>query len=150
MVEMPDVNVLVAMFSKKHPHYQIATDWFEQASAVGWALCPLTITGFLRVSSRPGTTPVSDLSALREGLDALIQKHHQTYYYWYDEVSLLDERIFDLTKIQGYRQISDLHLLGIALQNGGTLVTIDSGVRQTMNAIRRPTPHLLKTLGEEN
>lgn len=148
MIELPDVNVVVAMFSEKHPHYEVTSKWFEEASSVGWALCPLTIAGFLRVASRPGTTPVSNLSDLRDGLEALIQKHNKTYHYWRDDVSLLDERLFDLSKIQGYRQLSDLHLLGIALQNNGTLVTMDTGIPQTLNAVRRPPPHLLRVLEE--
>ncbi len=150
MVGMPDVSVVVPMFDMTHPHHEISRAWCRQAAVTGWALCPLMISGFLRISSRPDQTGMRSLSELAEGLKGLIQQHQPTYYYWYDEISLIDERRFDLSKIQGYRQLSDLHLLGITHQNSGTLVTIDTGFRQTLNAVRCSTPHLLKIFGEQN
>jgi uncharacterized protein len=148
-IELPDVNLLVPLFDDEHQHHEVAMAWFEQAKTTGWALCPITISGFLRISSRSDNKGISNPFNLSVRLKGLTQANSQTYYYWSDDVSLLDDHLFDLSKIQGYRQLSDLHLLGIALQYGGTLVTMDTGIRQTLNAVRRPPSHLLRVLEED-
>lgn len=147
MIEMPDVNILFAMSNEAHPHYEVASDWYEQTKLIGWALCPLTVSGLFRVAGRPGSSGFLNFQEIADFLEGLIQNNLQTYSFWSDEVSLFDAKLFDLAKLQGYRQITDLHLLGIALLNGGTLVTLDTGIPQTLNAIRRPAPHLLRVLG---
>jgi predicted nucleic acid-binding protein len=53
-----DVNVLVALFDPDHVHHEVAHDWFADNGPRGWATCPLTESGFVRVVSNPsyGTT----------------------------------------------------------------------------------------------
>ena len=144
MIQMPGINVLLAMSDVAHVHHDICRAWFRQASPLGWALCPLTVSGLFRVAGRPGGSGFSNFQEIADFLEGLIQNNLRTYSFWSDAVSLFDAKLFDLEKLQGYRQITDLHLLGIALLNGGTLVTLDTGIPQTLNAIRRPTPHLLR------
>jgi predicted nucleic acid-binding protein len=50
-VELPDVNVLIALFDPAHIHHEPAHTWFAVACEDGWATCPLTENGFLRVVS---------------------------------------------------------------------------------------------------
>ena len=67
--------------------------------------------------------PVVQLVArLRE---ATRSGHHE---FWPDDVSLLDERAIDSTRIHGSRQITDLYLLALAVRHEGTFVTFDSAV----------------------
>jgi hypothetical protein len=61
-------------------------------------------------------------------------------------VSLLDENLFDLSRLQGYRQLTDLHLLGIAQRHHGTLVTLDAGTRESRHAVRNPPETLVRLL----
>lgn len=70
----------------------------------------------------------------------------QTHEFWTDTVDLLDETVFDYSKLQGYRQVTDLHLLAIAHTHRGALVTLDSGFTSTVNAFRVQVPGLLKIL----
>ena len=49
-----DVNVLIALFDPGHVHHDRAHVWWEQNRASGWASCPLTQNGFVRVMSQPG------------------------------------------------------------------------------------------------
>lgn len=51
-----------------------------------------------------------------------------------------------MSHLQGYRQVTDLHLLAIALHNHGTLVTLDAGLEATLKVVRTPTAELLKVL----
>ena len=45
--------------------------------------------------------------------------------FWPDEVSLLDSSLFDLSKVAGHRQLTDVHPLGLAHVRHGRLVTFD-------------------------
>jgi len=42
-----------------------------------------------------------------------------------DSISLLDESLFRLQAIMGYRQITDIYLLGLAVRHSGKLATFD-------------------------
>ena len=48
--------------------------------------------------------------------------------FWPDEVSLLDSSLFDLSKVAGHRQLTDVYLLGLAHNRRGRLVTFDRAI----------------------
>ena len=50
-VALLDVNVLVALFDPKHDHHEDAHRWFGRNRRYGWATCPITINGCVRVLS---------------------------------------------------------------------------------------------------
>ena len=150
MVELPDVNVLVALLDGLHVHHRIAQQWFERGSETGWATCPLTISGVVRVISRPQPVGALSVSDARDLLTALIRANSGTHTFYPDPVDLLDAARFDLTKLQGYRQVTDLHLLGIAERHHSALVTLDSGLINTLKALREPSLKLLKLLPTES
>src|SRR5689334_9235173 len=52
-VHLLDVNLLVALLWANHEHHAEASEWFRSRNREGWATCPLTQTGFVRVSSNP-------------------------------------------------------------------------------------------------
>ena len=52
-VALLDVNVLVALFDSSHVHHEVAHDWFADHRAQGWATCPHTENGFVRVLANP-------------------------------------------------------------------------------------------------
>jgi hypothetical protein len=122
-----DVNVLVALFDPDHIHHELAHDWFADNRPGGWATCPVTENGFLRVLSNPAyggaITREPDLVArLRKFCDS---GHHQ---FWPDAVSLRDTALFDAAFITGHRQLTDVYLLGLATKKGGCLVTFDRAI----------------------
>jgi predicted nucleic acid-binding protein len=64
-----DVNVLVALFDPDHVHHELAHDWFGDHRAQGWATCPVTQNGLVRVLSNPRYgSPASTLRAVREAV----------------------------------------------------------------------------------
>lgn len=95
---------------------------------MGWATCPLTQSGFIRVSSNPTALP--DAKSPQEALLLLRRivalPHHQ---FWEDGVSLATSNLVDVKRLTGYRQVTDLHLVTLALQKGGRLATIDGKIR---------------------
>jgi hypothetical protein len=56
-VALLDVNALVALAWDSHMHHATMRTWFAANSAGGWATCPITESGFVRVSSPPKVLP---------------------------------------------------------------------------------------------
>jgi toxin-antitoxin system PIN domain toxin len=128
-----DVNTLVALAWPNHVHHAPAMRWFSAHHSDGWATCPLTESGFVRVSSSPLATteaksPAEALFLLRK-IVAL-----PGHSFWDDDVSLALSEHVDPTKLVGYRQITDAHLVALTIRRGGRLVTFDRGVRQILPA----------------
>ena len=58
-----DVNVLIARFDPAHVHHERAHRWWKLNKTSGWASCPLTENGFVRILSQPkypNTIPTRD------------------------------------------------------------------------------------------
>jgi toxin-antitoxin system PIN domain toxin len=121
-----DVNVLIALFDDGHVHHEIAHDWFADHHTTGWATCPLTENGFLRIVTNP-RGPVQDSRAtVLTSLNALCgSEHHE---FWPDAVSLRDDTLFDPQVHVSYLQLADVYLLGLATRMGGVLATFDSSI----------------------
>lgn len=121
-----DVNVLLALLDAGHVHHGQAREWLEANVAAGWASCAITENGFVRVISQPGyarpKSPAEAITALRRARD---EARHE---FWPCEVSLLDERTIDRSRVLGLRQVTDVYLLALAVAHGGRLVTFDRSV----------------------
>ena len=48
-----DVNVLIALLDAAHVHHASARAWLESNIEPGWASCPLTQNGCIRILSQP-------------------------------------------------------------------------------------------------
>ena len=53
MIALLDVNVLIALLDPQHVHHDPAHHWFAEHSSAGWATCPLTQNGVLRILGHP-------------------------------------------------------------------------------------------------
>jgi hypothetical protein len=126
-VSLLDVNVLVALHDLIHSHHQAAHRWLGLNRRHGWATCPMTINGCIRIMSNPAYFPeklaVSEV-VLRLQDACATTDHH----FWEDSVSLLDESLFRPTNILGHQKITDAYLLGLAVRNHGRLATFDRNV----------------------
>ena len=126
-IALLDVNVLLALSNPKHTHHEIAHDWFADHHERGWATCAITQNGFIRVLSNTAARagifrPAEVVDLLRRFCSA---KEH---VFWPEAVSLTDSTLFNASLIRGYRQVSDVYLLGLAKKMGGYLVTFDGGI----------------------
>lgn len=126
-VSLLDVNVLIALFDPSHVHHERAHRWFGRNRKHGWATCPLTLNGCIRIFSNPAYASVAAKPA--EVIDRLrvlcASPHHE---FWADSVSLLDEEFFRPQLIAGHQTITDIYLLGLAVRRHGTLATFDSTI----------------------
>ena len=125
---LPDVNVLVALAWPNHIHHEAAHAWFSDAQADGWATCAMTQSGFVRVSSNPRLTP--EARRPREAVELLRRivalPHH---VFWDDATSFTSSEHVAVDRLTGHLQVSDAHVLAVALAHGGSLATFDRGLR---------------------
>lgn len=129
MVALLDVNALVALAWPNHVHHEAAHLWFRQQQGRGWATCPVTESGFVRVSSNPATTPEARTPA--EALELLERMVAAGgHVFWHDDVSLATDELVFRERLLGHRQVTDAHLLGLAIRRGGRLATFDHGILQ--------------------
>jgi toxin-antitoxin system PIN domain toxin len=136
VVALLDVNVLVALFDPMHVHHEAAHAWFDRNRKQGWATCPLTETGFVRVVSNPSypgrrTTPQDAVNRLEQF--RLSGYHH----FWADSVTIRDQKLFRYEHILGHQQLADVYLLALAVQNHGRLATFDRSIRRSSVADAR-------------
>lgn len=122
-----DVNVLVALFDPDHVHHELAHDWFADSRADGWASCPVTENGFVRVVSNPAYgSPIARPADVTARLRKFCQSSgHQ---FWPDTLSLRDRTVFDLSVLGNHRHLTDVYLLGLATQRGARLATLDRSI----------------------
>src|SRR5262249_28028630 len=122
-----DINVLIALFDGAHVHHEPAHRWFAATGKQSWATCPMTESGFVRVISNPtyrSITASPEDIALRLRMFCAEPEH----LFWPDTLSITDSSIFDLSKLIGHQQITDLYLAGLALAHGGKLATFDAAI----------------------
>ena len=119
-----------------HVHHNAARSWFAGVRGNGWATCPLTEAGFVRVSCNPSavkrSVTVFDAIALLGRLRRL-----ESHAFWALEHSVTALPPGILSRIQGYRQITDAVLLGLATQRGGRLATFDTGMADLLAEAER-------------
>jgi toxin-antitoxin system PIN domain toxin len=139
-----DINVLLALFDEDHVFHERAHTWFDQNLAAGWASCPLTENGLVRIRANPNYHPSKKRGVLEmiEGLRTFI--HSTDHEFWSDDVSLLDPSQIDSSLFIGPRQITDLYLLALATRNGGSLLTFDRGVN--LKAVSQAKPENLQVI----
>ena len=129
-VRLLDVNVLVGLLDSAHVHHDAALAWFRTVAAKeGWATCPLTENGLIRVVSHL-SYPNLRLSPAQaaESLALFKAGFPAVHRFWPDAISLTDSAIFDLAVLTGSRQTTDAYLAGLAFRNGGRLATLNGGI----------------------
>ena len=117
-----DINLLLALSDPMHVHHESAHLWFAETGQRAWATCPLTENGFIRIAShpnypnRPGDVPAV-LAIFRRLCEA------PGHRFWSEDVSIL--QILEPPALITHTQITDVYLLGLAVQKSGKLATFD-------------------------
>ena len=121
-----DINVLLALLDGDHVDHGRARDWLDGEIAAGWASCPITENGFVRIISQPRyPSPVSPAEAIDLLGRARSSAHHA---FWPCDVSVLDPQVVDRSRLHGPRQVTDAYLLAVAVSHGGRFVTFDQSM----------------------
>lgn len=127
MVHLLDVNVLLALCDPRHVHHEAAHAWFRGARVKGWATCPITENGFIRIASHPKypNSPGGPAVTTRLLVTFCADRYH---HFWPDSVSLMNATLFPRQELMAQAQVTDLYLLGLAVLNKGKLATFDQGI----------------------
>ena len=142
MQALLDVNVLIALLDSDHTSHGVAMEWFAEHAREGWASCPITQNGCLRIMSNTSYPNGLPVQAVIERLaDACEEKVHEL---WSDGVSLLDPEVIDRTRLHGPRQLTDIYLLALAVEHEARFVTFDGKI--PLAAVRKAKPKNLVVL----
>ena len=137
-----DVNVLIALLDGSHLHHRTATDWLAAHAHLGWASCPLTQNGCLRILSLPSYPNAQPAASVAQRLGRAVAD--PSHAFWPDSFSLLDAGRLRWDRVLGSRQITDSYLLALAVANDGRLVSFDRGI--SLAAVPGADAHHLLTL----
>lgn len=123
-IALLDVNVLVALFDPDHVHHEAAHQWLGENRREGWATCPITENGLVRILSNPayGASPETRGAIVRRLGEFCASGGH---VFWADEISLCDKTLFRWTASVSHRNLTDVYLLGLARSRAGRLATFD-------------------------
>jgi len=119
-----DINVLIALAWPSHVHHSLAQAWFASNRTAGFRTCPITQSGFVRISSNPKFIP--DAVAPRQAL-ALLERivSAKEHEFWPDDLPVADA-IAETDLVVGHSQVMDAYLIALAHHHGGLLATLDS------------------------
>ncbi len=124
LVNLLDVNVLLALAWPKHIHHLAAHRWFAENCAAGWATCPLTQLGFVRLGMQPAVVKIPILFG--DVMEALARMTaNDAHRFWPLEDGLADIRPELRARVVGHNQLTDCVLLDLAIRNQGRLATFD-------------------------
>lgn len=137
-----DVNALIALFHAQHVHHEAAHAWWAQNRASGWATCPLTENGFVRILSQPKFPGAMSCEAALDLLRQAVAAGNHTF--WSDSLSLMDDRHFASNGLLSHHHVTDSYLLALAAARGGRLVTFDRAL--SARAAIRAEAHNLAVL----
>jgi toxin-antitoxin system PIN domain toxin len=127
MTLLLDVNVLIALFWSDHAAHDSAQEWFARKARTGWATCPFTQAGFVRIISNPSFS--SHAVTPQEATRLLVANlNHPGHRFWKDELTLAEGLHRFQSKLKGHQQVGDAYLLGLAVHQRGKLATFDKKI----------------------
>ena len=121
-----DVNVLIALLDENHNDHEVVWEWLIGNIHEGWASCPLTQNGCVRILSLPRYPNSLHIEEAMERLRAAVSTPHHQFIA--DDISLLDNAVVDGGTLSGPGQITDVYLLALAVAHGARFVTLDQSV----------------------
>ena len=128
-----DVNVLIALADPVHVQHEQAHEWFSRVGMQGFATCPITENGLLRIVGHPKypNSPGSPTLVL----NALVAiRSLEGHTFWPDDISIADSSYLDASRLSSHAQVTDSYLLALAKVHGGRLASMDR--KLVVNAVQ--------------
>ncbi len=123
MRSLLDINVLIALLDASHLMHQPAIRWLEAEIGDGWASCPITENGLLRIMSQPSYPNTQPLALIADRFaEACATPEHE---FWPENISLISDKLVNWPNLLGHWQITDAYLLALAVKHKGRFVTFD-------------------------
>ena len=120
-----DTSVLIALLDANHVHLRLCSQWLSTHTA-GWASCPITLNGCVRIMSQPSYPNRLPMQAVVAGLQQAMR--HPMHVFWADEINPLDANAIDWRQVLRPVDITDAYLLALAVRQQACLVTLDQGI----------------------
>lgn len=121
-----DINILIALADPDHEHHGKAESFFLANHQRGWATCPITENGFVRIISHPsypnGPGSTDAACTILKQLCA-----YEGHRFWPDDLSLRSAPALPVSK-----HLTDHYLLSLAMHRQGKLVTLDRHIQATL------------------
>ena len=118
-----DTNVLIALLDPSHTFHALTAGWFRRHARDGWATCPLTENGFIRIVSHSSYPQPIMVARARQTMRQACA--HAAHTFWPDDVTVTDDAVIDDAHLLSSGQVTDAYLLGLATRHDGCLVTLD-------------------------
>ena len=136
-----DINVCIALLDPNQVFHERAHSWWSANAKHGWASCPLTENGVVRIMSNPAYSKqtrfaISDLIELLRAFAS--QTNHE---FWPDDLSLRNAEIFHPERLHSSGRLTDTYLLAVATRRKGRLATFDQAI--SPSAVKRAKPENL-------
>jgi hypothetical protein len=138
----PDFNVLIAQRDGGHLHHRPAARWLQDNIGSGWASCPITQNGCIRIQSQPAYPNSVPAAQVAARLSEAVWDASRDFSA--DDFSVVDPGRLGWTRVPGPRQVTDAYLLAPAVERRGRFVTFDRGI--THSIVPRAQRRLLVTL----
>src|SRR5260370_10456297 len=138
MTFLPDVNVVIAMYSRGHVHRPTALRWFDSSMGSDIIFCRITQMGFLRLLTNRHVMGINALSpsGAWDAFDGFLQSPR--IYFAKEPPGLEDawRAVMDEAE-SGPNAWTDAYLTAFADQSGTTLVTFDARLAGRKNSRAR-------------
>ncbi|MBV9073380.1 MAG: VapC toxin family PIN domain ribonuclease [Acidobacteria bacterium] len=127
-VHLLDINVLLALVWPSHEAHHVVAAWFKHNQKSGWATCPITQIGFVRILSNPAFSGNS--VSPDEAQEILARTVEQTSHrFWPADVDYQTAIASSAASLSGHKQISDAYLVGLAMHHRGKFATLDQRIK---------------------
>jgi len=136
MRSLLDINLIIALLDSAHVFHRSAQIWLEKEIENGWATCPITENGVIRIMSQNAYPNSQPPSKIAERLAEACQ--HPTHEFWPETISLVKDGVIRWQYLLGPRQITDAYLLAIAVVNQGKFVSFDQHIN--LSVVSGATP----------
>ena len=124
MTYLLDTNVLLALAWENHTLHAKAHRWFSGVK--DFATCPISQSGFVRISINPKLGYSQSAAEAIEFLESL--EKHPSHQFWPDDLSM--------TALAGqmdrHSQVTDFYLAALAKSKGGKLATLDGNIPESL------------------
>jgi uncharacterized protein len=120
-----DVNVLVARFWEPHVFHRKVRAWMASHDRESWATCPITQAGLVRTISNPGFSP--DAPRPAEAIHWLAEslRGDPRHQFWADDLPVSVACGENISRLSGFKQLTDAYLLGLAINRKARMLTLD-------------------------
>ena len=81
-----DINVVIALLDQGHVLHRAATRWLERELAQGWATCPITQNGVVRIMAQPAYPNPQPAALVAARLAEACR--HPSHAFWPAPISL--------------------------------------------------------------